>query len=37
VLDCQIFIGPKYKNGGKYTKLPQNKPTDHKIFPMAIK
>jgi hypothetical protein len=34
---CQIFIGPKYQNGGKYTKFPQNIPNGHKIFPMAIK
>jgi hypothetical protein len=34
---CQIFIGPKYQNGEKYTKLPQNIPNGHKIFPMAIK
>jgi hypothetical protein len=31
---CQIFIGPKYQNG---TKLPQNTPTGHEIFPMAVK
>jgi hypothetical protein len=29
------FLGPKYQNGGKYTKLPQNIPNGHKIFPMA--
>jgi hypothetical protein len=34
---CQIFLGPKYQNGDKYTKLPQNIPNGHKIFPMAIK
>jgi hypothetical protein len=21
---CQIFLGPKYQNGEKYTRLPQN-------------
>jgi hypothetical protein len=25
------FLCPKYQNGGKYTKLPQNIPNDHKI------
>jgi hypothetical protein len=34
---CQIFIGPKYQSGEKYTKLPQNIPNGHKIFPMAVK
>jgi hypothetical protein len=34
---CQIFLGPKYQNGGKYTKLPQNIPNGHKLFPMAVK
>jgi hypothetical protein len=22
---CQIFLGPIYQNGGKYTQLPQNR------------
>jgi hypothetical protein len=35
---CHIFLGPKYQNGRrKYTKLPQNIPNGHKIFPMAVK
>jgi hypothetical protein len=34
---CQIFLGPKYQNGGNYTKVPQNIPNGHKIFPMAVK
>jgi hypothetical protein len=34
---CQIFLGPKYQNREKYTKLPQNTPNGHKTFPMAIK
>jgi hypothetical protein len=34
---CQIFLGPKYQNGEKYTKLPQRIPNGHKIFPMAVK
>jgi hypothetical protein len=34
---CQIFLGPNYQNGIKYTKCPQNIPNGHKIFPMAIK
>jgi hypothetical protein len=34
---CQIFLGPKYQNGGKYTKLPQNTPNGRKIFPIALK
>jgi hypothetical protein len=34
---CQIFLGTKYPNGGKYTKWPQNIPNGHKIFPMAAK
>jgi hypothetical protein len=29
---CQIFVGPKYQNVEKYTKLPQNIPNVHKIF-----
>jgi hypothetical protein len=24
IQDCQIFLGPKYQTGEKYTKLPQN-------------
>jgi hypothetical protein len=28
---CQIFLGPKYQNWEKYTKLPQNIPDGHKI------
>jgi hypothetical protein len=32
-----MFIGPKYQNGEKYTKLPQNIPNGHKIFPMDVK
>jgi hypothetical protein len=31
------FLGPKYQNGEKYTKLPQNIPNGHKIFQMVIK
>jgi hypothetical protein len=34
---CQIFFGPKYQNGGKYTKLPQYIPNGYKIFLMAVK
>jgi hypothetical protein len=34
---CQIFIGLKYQNGEKYTRLPQNIPNGHKIFPIAVK
>jgi hypothetical protein len=34
---CQIFLGPEYQNGENYTKLPQNIPNGHKIFPMAVK
>jgi hypothetical protein len=37
VQGCQIFLGPKYQNGKQYTKLPQNIPNGHEIFPMAIK
>jgi hypothetical protein len=33
----QIFLGPKYQNGEKYTQLPQNVPNGHKIFPTAVK
>jgi hypothetical protein len=33
---CRIFLGPKYQKGEKYTKLPQNIPNGHKIFPMAV-
>jgi hypothetical protein len=32
---ARFFLGPKYQNGEKYTKLPQNLPNGHKIFPMA--
>jgi hypothetical protein len=35
--DCQIFLAPKYQNGEKYTKLPQNVPNDHKMFPKGRK
>jgi hypothetical protein len=34
---CQIFLATEYQNGVKYTKLPQNIPNGHKIFPMAVK
>jgi hypothetical protein len=34
---CQIFLGPKYQNGEKYTELPQNIANGNKIFPMAAK
>jgi hypothetical protein len=34
---CQIFLGPKYQNVEKYSKLPQNIPNTHKIFPIAVK
>jgi hypothetical protein len=34
---CQIFLGPKYQNGEKYTKLPQNIPNGHKIDQLVIK
>jgi hypothetical protein len=27
---CQIFLGPKYQNGEKYTKLPYNLPNGQK-------
>jgi hypothetical protein len=27
----------KNQDGEKYTKLPQNLPTGHKIYPMAVK
>jgi hypothetical protein len=27
---CQIFLGAKYQNGGKCTKLPQNITNGHK-------
>jgi hypothetical protein len=37
VQGCQIFLGPKYQNGEKYAKLPQNMPNGHKIFTMAVK
>jgi hypothetical protein len=33
---CQIFLGPKYQNGEKYRKFPQNIPNGHKIFPVAL-
>jgi hypothetical protein len=33
----QIFLGPKYQNGEKYTKLAQNIPNCHEIFPIALK
>jgi hypothetical protein len=36
VQGCQIFLGPKYQNREKYTKLPQNIPNGHKVFPMAV-
>jgi hypothetical protein len=29
---CQIFLGPKYQNGEKYTKLPQNVTNGQKHF-----
>jgi hypothetical protein len=28
---CQIFLGTKYQNGEKFTKLPQTVPNVHKI------
>jgi hypothetical protein len=28
---CQIFLGTKFQNGKKYTKLPQTIPNVHKI------
>jgi hypothetical protein len=34
---CQIFLGPKYQNGEKYTKLPQNISNGRKIDQMVIK
>jgi hypothetical protein len=34
---CQIFLGTNYQNGEKYTKLQQNIPNGHNIFPMALK
>jgi hypothetical protein len=34
---CQIFLGTTYQNGEKYTKLSQNIPNGHKVFPMAVK
>jgi hypothetical protein len=30
-LGCQIFLGTKYQNGEKYTKLPRTIPNVHKI------
>jgi hypothetical protein len=26
-----------YQNGGKYTKLPKNRPNVHKLYQMAVK
>jgi hypothetical protein len=34
---CQIFLDPKYQNGGKYTKVPHNIPNGHIIFIMVVK
>jgi hypothetical protein len=31
------FLGTIYQNGEKYTKLPQNIPSSHKIYQMVIK
>jgi hypothetical protein len=31
------FVGTKYQNGGKYTKLPQNIPNVHKNIPNVHK
>jgi hypothetical protein len=28
---CQIFLGPKYQNGKKYTKYPRTVPNVHKM------
>jgi hypothetical protein len=37
VQGCQIFLATTYQNGEKCTKLPQNIPNGHKIFPTAVK
>jgi hypothetical protein len=35
--DCQIFLGTKYQNEGKYTKLSENISNGQKIYQMAVK
>jgi hypothetical protein len=32
---CQIFLDATYRNGVKYTKLPQHMPNVHKIYQMV--
>jgi hypothetical protein len=34
---CQIFLGSRYQNGGKYTKRPHTNEMAIKIYQMAIK
>jgi hypothetical protein len=34
---CQIFVGAKYQNWEKYTKLPQNISNGYEVFAMAVK
>jgi hypothetical protein len=34
---ARFFLVQNTKNGEKYTKLAQNIPNGHKIFPMAVK
>jgi hypothetical protein len=34
---CQIFLGTKYQNGKKYTKLPQTVPNAHKLEQKTLK
>jgi hypothetical protein len=34
---CQIFLGSKYQNWEKFTKLPQNIPNYHKIYQITTK
>jgi hypothetical protein len=34
---CLIFLITTYQNGGKYTKVPQNIPTNYKIYLMVLK
>jgi hypothetical protein len=34
---ARFFLVQNTKTGGKYTKLPQNIPNGHKIFPIAVK
>jgi hypothetical protein len=34
---ARFSLVSKYQNGEKYTKLPQNIPNGHIIFPMVVK